>query len=157
MKTRNKHGASRTAIVFVALGILFIAAFFLNINSGSVRLSPGEIFDIVFLRDESHENYNILWKIRLPRMALSAVLGGALALSGFLLQAFFRNPIAGPFVLGISSGAKMLLAIVTIAAAGIFAESYTSLPIGISVFTAFLGSMLITFVVLIFSGRVRDM
>lgn len=159
MKTKRteKHRGLRAAIVFTALGILLIAAFMLNINSGSVKLSLGEVFDIVFLRDESRENYNILWKIRLPRMALSAVLGGALALSGFLLQSFFRNPIAGPFVLGISSGAKMLLAVVTIAAAGIFAEEYTSLPAGVTVITAFLGSMLITLVVLMFSGRVRDM
>ncbi|MCH5204699.1 MAG: iron ABC transporter permease [Oscillospiraceae bacterium] len=157
IKNTDKRRGFRAAIVFISLLILFIAAFFLNINSGSVKLSLGEVFDIVFLRDESLENYNIMWKIRLPRMALSAVLGGALALSGFLLQTFFRNPIAGPFVLGISSGAKMLLAIVTIAVAGIFAEDYTSLPIGVTVLTAFLGSMLVTFVVLMFSGKVRDM
>lgn len=159
MKTikTERQRALRASIVFAALFILFVAAFFLNINSGSVKLSLKEVFDIVFLRDESRDNYNILWKIRLPRMAMSAVLGGALSLSGFLLQAFFRNPIAGPFVLGISSGAKMLLAAVTIAAAGFFTDSYTSLPIGVTVFTAFLGSMLITFVVLMFSGRVRDM
>ena len=155
-KTEKRRGL-RAAIVFTALGILLIMAFLLNINSGSVRLSLGEVFDIVFLRDESRENYNILWKIRLPRMALSAILGGALALSGFLLQSFFRNPIAGPFVLGISSGAKMLLAVVTIAAAGIFAEEYTRLPAGVAVIAAFAGSMLITLVVLVFSGRVRDM
>lgn len=150
----EKKRTLRAAVVFIALGILLIAAFFLNINSGSVKLSLAEVFDIVFLRDESRENYNILWKIRLPRMALSAVLGGALALSGFLLQAFFRNPIAGPFVLGISSGARMLLAAVTIAA-GFF--GITAVPAGITVLSAFAGSMLITLLVLLFSGRVRDM
>lgn len=49
---------------------------------------------------------NIIWKIRLPRIFMAAILGGALSLSGFLLQTFFENPIAGPFVLGISTGAK---------------------------------------------------
>lgn len=158
MRKSEKQRGLRAAVVFIALGILLITAFFLNINSGSVNLSLGEVFDIVFMRNENHERYNILWKIRLPRMVLSAILGGALSLSGFLLQTFFRNPIAGPFILGISSGAKMLLAIVTIAVARFYAETNAfSLPIGISVLTAFVGSMLIMIVVLLFSGKVRDM
>lgn len=155
MKKAEKQRGLRTIIVFIALFALLVAAFFLNINSGSVKLSLGEVFDIVFMRDESHESYNILWKIRLPRLALSAILGGALSLSGFLLQTFFRNPIAGPFILGISSGAKMLLAVVTIAAAGLFAQN--TLPVGFSILTAFVGSMLVMLVVLLFSGKVRDM
>ena len=78
----------------------------LNANTGSVRISPLEVMRIVFLREgEGTSNYNVLWKIRLPRMIAAAVLGGALSVSGFLLQTFFRNPIAGPYVLGISSGA----------------------------------------------------
>ena len=54
----------------------------------------------------------ILWSIRLPRAVAAALLGGGLALSGFLLQTFFHNPIAGPFILGISSGAKLMVALV---------------------------------------------
>ena len=63
-------------------------------------------------------NAKILWEIRFPRTLAAAILGGALALAGYLLQTFFHNPIAGPFVLGISSGAKMVVALVMVFFAG---------------------------------------
>ena len=69
-----------------------------------------KILRILFLKEGAATEYNIIWKIRLPRILMAALLGGALSLSGFLLQTFFSNPIAGPFVLGISSGAKMVVA-----------------------------------------------
>ena len=64
--------------------------------------------------DDWGKQQTILLQLRLPRTILAAVLGGALALSGYLLQTFFHNPIAGPFVLGISSGAKMVVALVMV-------------------------------------------
>ena len=95
----------------------------------------------------------ILWDIRMPRMIAAMVLGGALALSGYLLQAFFANPIAGPFVLGISSGAKLFVAILMV-----FAVEY---GFGISsvamILMAFLGSLLATFWVMLAARRVQNM
>ena len=91
-------------------------------------------------------------------MLIAAVLGGALALSGFLLQTFFRNPIAGPFVLGISSGAKMVLAVVTIALTGILSgDAAFRMPLSITVTAAFAGSMVSMLVVLMFAGKIRNM
>ena len=99
--------ALRCQLVYIMLVVLFIVAVFMNINTGNVHISFGRIFKIIFLKAEAGTaGFNIIWKIRLPRLLSAAILGGALALSGFLLQTFFRNPIAGPFVLGISSGAK---------------------------------------------------
>ncbi|MGN1410382.1 MAG: FecCD family ABC transporter permease [Eubacteriales bacterium] len=144
----------RYCVVIFALLILFCAAVVWNINTGSVDISLSQIIDIIFRRDDSDVvSYNIIWKIRLPRLLTAAVLGGALSLSGFLLQTFFRNPIAGPFVLGISSGAKMFLAIVTIALSGYF----TSIPISLTVVSAFIGSMLSMLFVLAFSGKIKNM
>jgi len=82
-----------------------------NINSGSVELSVGEIGRILFGRTGEETAYRIVWDIRLPRILAAAILGGALSVSGFLLQTFFSNPIAGPFVLGISSGAKLTVSL----------------------------------------------
>ncbi|MBR4489322.1 iron ABC transporter permease, partial [bacterium] len=111
-------------------------------------------FNIILKGDETNRvAYNVIWKIRLPRLLTASLLGGALSLSGFLMQTFFRNPIAGPFVLGISSGAKMFLAIVTIAMTGFF----HSMPISITVIASFAGSLLSLFAVLLFSGRVKNM
>lgn len=144
----------RYSMVFLVLAILFCCSVIWNINTGSVDISPVNIIKIIFTKDMADEaNYNIIWKIRLPRLLTAAVLGGALSLSGFLLQTFFRNPIAGPFVLGISSGAKMFLAIVTIALIGYF----PTIPVSLTVVSAFFGSMLSMLLVLAFSGKIRNM
>ncbi len=144
----------RYCIVFLSLLILFFIAVIWSIKSGSVDISVKDILRIVFLRDETDRvAYNVIWKIRLPRIMLSVLLGGALSLSGFLIQTFFRNPIAGPFVLGISSGAKMFLAIVTIAMANVFKQ----MPLSITVIASFVGSMLSLLLVLLFTGKVKNM
>ena len=103
----NFRRRSRYAAVFLVLILAFAAITVLNINSGNVNISIPEIFRILLRRTGEGKAYNIIWKIRLPRILMAAILGGALSLSGFLLQTFFENPIAGPFVLGISSGAKI--------------------------------------------------
>ena len=151
---KQKHrDILRYQIVFLILIALFIAALILNINTGSVKLSVGRIFKIIFMRDSTDSAYPIIWKIRLPRLLTAAVLGGALSLSRFLLQTFFRNPIAGPFVLGISSGAKMLLAVVTIALSG----TMTQIPVSLTVAAAFIGSMLSMLLVLVFARKIKNM
>ncbi|MBW1225742.1 iron chelate uptake ABC transporter family permease subunit, partial [Escherichia coli] len=73
-----------------------------------------EIFQILMKNSGDETAYNIIWEIRLPRILSAVILGGALSVSGFLLQTFFGNPIAGPFVLGISSGAKLVVSLVMI-------------------------------------------
>ena len=83
-------------------------------------------------------------------MAMAFILGGALALAGFLLQTFFENPIAGPFVLGISSGAKMVVAIVMI----LLLDRFQSVSSWALVAAVFGGAMLITAFILSFVFRV---
>lgn len=61
----------------------------LNINTGNVQISVPEILRILFLKKGTQVQMNIIWKIRLPRVLMAGILGGALALSGFLLQTFF--------------------------------------------------------------------
>lgn len=95
----------------------------------------------------------ILWDIRLPRTVAVLILGGALALAGYLLQTFFHNPIAGPFVLGISSGAKMMVALVMVFWFG-RTGSVTSVTM---IAAAFIGAMLSMGFVLLLSRRVRGM
>lgn len=119
-----------------------------------MNISPLEIFRIIFFREgEGEMASNIIWKIRLPRLLTAGVLGGALAVSGFLLQTFFRNPIAGPFVLGISSGAKMCVAFILIFVVGVtgHVSSFTL------VLAAFAGSILIMGIVLLFSNKAKNM
>ena len=144
----------RKTSVFVLFFVLLLAAVMLSIHIGSVSISARDIFTIVLKGDSSNSvAYNIIWKIRLPRIILGALLGGALSLSGFLIQTFFRNPIAGPFVLGISSGAKLFLAITTIIMTGLFNQ----MPVSVTVIASFVGSLLSLLLVLLFTGKVRNM
>lgn len=142
---------------YLAVFLVLIAALFfitvLNINTGTTSISIPRILEILLRRGGEDTEYNIIWKIRMPRLMMAAVLGGALSLSGFLLQTFFRNPIAGPFMLGISSGAKFVVALVMIFFIGRFhtVSSYTL------VVAAFLGSLLCMGFILIISRKVNHM
>ncbi len=144
---------SRFVLVFVILAAAFLTIAVLNINTGNVSISIKDIFKIIFLRDGSFKEYSIIWKIRLPRIIMAALLGGALSLSGFLLQTFFENPIAGPFVLGISSGAKMVVAFTMI--------WFLKLTMQVSSWTliiaAFIGSMISIGFILLFSRKIKNM
>lgn len=144
----------RYCMVFLSFLILFDVAVIMSIMIGSVDITVNDVFRIIFLGDDTNTvAFNVIMKIRLPRLLLGVILGGALSLSGFLIQTFFRNPIAGPFVLGISSGAKMFLAIVTIAMTGVF----KSMPISVTVIASFIGSLLSLLLVLLFTGKVKNM
>lgn len=144
----------RYSAVFVSLIVLFFVALVLSINIGSVKISILDIFKIIFLNGEAGSSASvIIWKIRLPRIFTAALLGGALSVSGFLLQTFFRNPIAGPFVLGLSSGAKMCVSFVMI----IMMKSVGSMPSFSIVLAAFIGSLLSMAVVLLFAKKVNNM
>ena len=143
----------RSILVFAALtGILFLLIIW-NINSGSISLSVTDIFSVIFRGGGDETARNIIWQIRLPRILAAAILGGALSVSGFLLQTFFHNPIAGPFVLGISSGAKLVVALTMIflLGKGIVVSS------GALVLSAFVGSMLSMGFVLLISRKVNKM
>ena len=149
----NFRRRTRYTAVFLILAAVFCVVTVLNINTGIVLIPVPKILRILFLKEGAATEYNIIWKIRLPRILMAALLGGALSLSGFLLQTFFSNPIAGPFVLGISSGAKMVVAltmIVYLKYIGRF-SSYTL------ILAAFIGSLISTGFILLMSKKVQHM
>ncbi|WP_434311790.1 FecCD family ABC transporter permease [Hominifimenecus sp. rT4P-3] len=144
---------SRYFLVFVVLAAAFFIITVWNINTGNVPISVGQILKILFGGTVEGVESNIIWKIRLPRILMAAMLGGALSLSGFLLQTFFGNPIAGPFVLGISSGAKMVVALTMI----YFLERQNAVSSYTLIFAAFIGSLISIGFILLVSKRVRHM
>lgn len=143
----------RYIISFIAIIIILAGLFWWNVSAGSVDMTLSELIGI--LKRESQEStlYQIVWKIRLPRMIAAILLGGALSVSGFLLQSFFQNPIAGPYVLGISSGAKLVVALTMIflLEKGIMISSFGMVA------AAFVGSLLAMGFVLLISFRVSQM
>lgn len=149
----NFKRRSRYTIVFAGLLLAFLVIVVLNVNTGSVDISVSDIFRILFQGTGETSEHNIIWKIRLPRIFMAAMLGGALSLSGFLLQTFFGNPIAGPFVLGISSGAKMIVAMTMI----IFLERFKVVSSYTLIIAAFIGSLISMGFILLISRKLRHM
>ena len=149
----DRKRAVRYGISFVILAVLLIFLFIWNVNSGSIHLSVQEILNIIFRHQGDEISYNIVWEIRLPRILSVIILGGALSVSGFLLQTFFNNPIAGPFVLGISSGAKLIVAFLMI----FLLSRSVSIGSGAMILAAFAGSMISMGFVLLVAKKVHNM
>lgn len=141
----------RYMAAFILLGVGVLVFLILNCCIGSVKIPMADIISAV--KGNEIENSRILWDIRLPRAFAAMILGGALALAGYLLQSFFHNPIAGPFVLGISSGAKMVVAIVMVFLMG----QAVSVSSAVLIIAAFIGAMISMGFVLLMSKRVNNM
>ena len=149
----NLRRTTRYAGVFLILLAAFCVIVVLNINIGSVQIPVPKIAQIIFTGEGDAKQAAIIWKIRLPRILMAAILGGALSLSGFLLQTFFANPIAGPFVLGISSGAKMVVAVTMI----FFLGKFGAVSSWTLIIAAFIGSLISVSFILLLSRRLRHM
>lgn len=137
------------AFLILAVGVLVLVV--ANVCIGTVKIPLADI--VASIRGEEIENSRILWDIRMPRTLAALILGGALALAGYLLQTFFHNPIAGPFVLGISSGAKMVVAFVMVFLMGRSIRVSSAAMI----VAAFIGAMISMGFVLLMSRRVSNM
>lgn len=109
---------ARAATVIAGLCALVIAAALANLCVGSLRVPLPELASVLTGAGRGSTASQVIWSIRLPRLVAAGILGGALALSGYLLQTFFNNPLAGPYVLGISSGAKLAVAILMVVVVG---------------------------------------
>ncbi len=153
MKDYETRRIGRYTIVFAVLVVAFITIIVLNITIGSVNISAREVLKILFMDPDGSTQYGIIWKIRMPRVFMAAILGGALALSGFLLQTFFANPIAGPYILGISSGAKLFVSFAMIIVTGLVGHVSSAEMI----IAAFVGSLASIGFVLLVSRKVPSM
>ena len=147
--SQRKHYTVCFAFLVLLLG-LFLAV---NLLTGSTAIPPREVLGALFGTGGSDTVRSIVRNIRLPRLLSALILGGALSVAGFQLQTFFANPIAGPFVLGISSGSKLVVALVMIACLR-FGRAVSS---GMLIGAAFLGAMLCMGIILLAAGRVRNM
>lgn len=142
----------RTAAIFISLILALAFSAVISLCIGSVSISFSRILEILFrFGASSMQERTIIFHIRLPRVIMAAILGGSLSLSGFLLQTYFQNPIAGPFVLGISSGAKMTVAMTMI----FFLQRGISLTSLALVGASFVGAILSTLFILMVAQKIR--
>ena len=149
----EKRQKRRYGTAFVVLAVLLMILFICNICIGSVPVSVLDVKSYFLGGNVPEVTAGIIGKIRLPRALAAMLLGGALALSGYLLQSFFRNPIAGPFVLGISSGAKLAVAVLMI----LSLRRAMQLSSLMMITAAFVGAILSMVFVLAMSKRVNKM
>ena len=136
--------------VLVLLVLMFLVV---NICAGSVSIPFSEVLSILGGEKGDDVFADIVLQIRFPRALAAAILGGGLALSGYLLQTFFHNPIAGPFILGISSGAKLVVALVMVAAL----QRATAVSSMVMILAAFAGAMIAMGFVLLMSRVMEQM
>lgn len=155
-KQRNLAQAGRQVRIagaFLLLIMLLLLSLIWSACSGSVSVPIMEFLQELREPELRGMAWTIIWEIRLPRALAALILGGALALSGYLLQTFFHNPIAGPFVLGISSGSKLLVALVMVG----FLEWNITINSGMLVAAAFAGALLSMLFVLLVARKMEQM
>jgi iron complex transport system permease protein len=152
------QGAKTYRISFVFLTLALLCSWLLNVSSGSVSIPFDDVLSTLFGGTPEIASWEyIIWDYRVPKAFTSILVGGGLSLSGLLMQTLFRNPLAGPFVLGISSGASLgaaLLLMGTSLLAGYTSFSFlgdVSLAIAASI-----GSFLVLLIVMIVAQRVKD-
>ena len=147
------HTAKRLTIAYLSMAAALLALFALNLFWGSVALTPRAVAAALLGRGQDALAGSIVWQLRLPRAVMAALLGAALSAAGYLLQTFFANPIAGPFVMGISSGAKLAVALTMVGFLnrGLLTSSLTM------ILAAFAGALAAMAFVLAVARRVQRM
>ncbi len=129
--SQRRNTGRRRFMVYLLFGLVLAGIMAGSVTLGSVPIPLDEMATIITPHDTESVNGFIIWKIRLPRVIAAALGGGYLAVAGLLLQVFFRNPIVGPFILGISSGATLTVSIVML----------TSLTLGMTVINPFMATL----------------
>ncbi len=158
MITRHMHKRRNNFFRFLTLGGAFILFFFADLLLGSVIIPAGDVISSIFSPDGVTDTFRtIIMEFRLPKALTAVFTGAALSLSGLQMQTVFRNPLAGPYVLGISAGASLGVALFVMGFSTVFSTTFItvtgSLPMAL---VAWAGSLLVLLLVLYVSARVKD-
>lgn len=148
-------------LLFVALTVLLLGTFCLNLATGSVQIPLDEIIAILLGAQPTKATWiGIIFKFRLPKAITASLAGAALAVSGLQMQTLFANPLAGPFVLGINAGASLgvaiaVLALDTVGTSGLFGSLGAIANLGL-VLAASLGAALTLGLVILIAQQIRN-
>lgn len=155
----NLHANNRGPRLIAVLILSTVGLIFANLLFGSVRIPIGEIFNILFGGEPTKESWHyIVWESRVPQTVTALLAGAALAVSGLLLQTSFNNPLAGPSILGIDTGASLGVALVMLCFGGVIGAAGENSFTGFIaiIIGAFAGSSLILGILLFFSSLVKS-
>lgn len=146
----------KTRVFFIMLFVLLIIFLILDVFLGSVNIKATEVIN-VFTGNSSSDFATIILKFRLPKAITALTVGIALSLSGLQMQTVFRNPMAGPYVLGISSGASLGVAFVILGfSSSITPDSLGGLGNWLLVFASWIGAGAVMLLMMVISSKVKD-
>jgi iron complex transport system permease protein len=156
MRDSNYSSGKRLRIVFIILSILLVIFLLMDIFFGSVSFTVSDVINVIFHKVESPLD-TIIFNFRIPKALTALTVGIALSLSGLQMQTLFRNPMAGPDVLGISSGASLGVAFVILGFSGnISVDSLRGLGNWILIAASWIGAGTVMILVMSISSRVRE-
>ena len=141
----------KNSYIFIALFLLLLLLALLDVCSGSVWISPLSTLNSQL----STLNSQLLLHLRLPKMLTAILAGASLSVAGLMMQTLFRNPLAGPYILGVSSGASLGVALVTMVTT-ILPLAFSLSPHSLIATSAIIGSMLTMMLVMLFAKRIRN-
>lgn len=151
----NRAEKRRVRGYFIVSGLLIALLAVVDLLLGTVRIPTHDVISFIVTGKASDAvNQNILLHFRFPKLITAILAGSALSVSGLQMQTIFRNPLAGPYVLGISSGASLGVALVIMGGSAL-GLSFVTGPLG-TIIAALIGSMLILLLIMGVSVRVRD-
>lgn len=146
-----------TITAFITISLLVVAVWLLNISLGSVSIPIKDIFSSIFEGNASKDSwYTIIVNYRIPKALTALMVGSGLAISGLLMQTLFRNPLAGPFVLGISSGASLGVALLILGASIIGRTTLLAVSSLSMAVAASIGAFIVISAVMLIANRVRN-
>lgn len=146
----------RTTILFTLLAVAVVALFVVDLTVGSTSIAMSEVWAALTGGDCDVATRDIVLKIRLIKAVMALLAGAALAVSGLQMQTLFRNPLAGPYVLGVSSGASLGVAMFLLGAPLFGAATSSALQLFGTAGAAWMGSGLILMLVMALSRRIKD-
>ena len=141
----------KNSYIFIALFLLLLLLALLDVCSGSIWISPLSTLNSQL----STLNSQLLLHLRLPKMLTAILAGASLSVAGLMMQTLFRNPLAGPYILGVSSGASLCVALVTMVTT-ILPLAFSLSPHSLIATSAIIGSMLTMMLVMLFARRIRS-
>lgn len=136
-------------LLIIALVLLPVAAY-LHLSIGQIQLSSADFYNALFNYNDSETGQLLVREFRFPRLVMAIVAGSSLAIAGMLMQTLFNNPLAGPYVLGINSGASLAVALGTLSGISFFSSNFGLIGL------ALIGALVFGFIVLGFSLFVRN-
>lgn len=139
-----------SVFIFAFLSVLLLSSLVFHLSSGETAVGFLDFFHAVFSFDVEQTQQVLIRELRIPRLTMAVVAGSSLAVSGMMMQSLFQNPLAGPYVLGITSGSSLFVAVTMLVGLPTFL-----MDVGI-IASAILGAALFSLVILFLSYRIRS-